>query len=91
MRDLDIQGVRFSTDHPSALPAFFRDNPAVQRGETSIAMKKPEPLMLNFVAAEVFKFSFKDTWRLLDLDERKDKGRKKESSGRLKKLQDITE
>ena len=27
LRDTDIQGVRFSTDHPFALPAFFKDNP----------------------------------------------------------------
>lgn len=48
--------------------AFFSDNPAVRKGETSIAMKKPEPVMLNYVAAEVFRLSFRDAWRIVDLD-----------------------
>jgi predicted DNA-binding WGR domain protein len=61
--------------------AFFSDNPAVQKGDTSIAMKKPEPVMLNYVAAEVFKFSFKDTWRILDLDEEADDDAEEEAEG----------
>jgi predicted DNA-binding WGR domain protein len=52
--------------------AFFDDNPAVPRGATSIAMEAPEPVMLNYVAAEVFKFGFKDAWRILDLDDEED-------------------
>lgn len=27
LRDFDLQGVRFSTDHPAALPSLFKDNP----------------------------------------------------------------
>ena len=49
--------------------AFFSDNPAVASGLTGIAMKNPEPVMLNFVAADVFKRYFKDDFPLLDLEE----------------------
>lgn len=52
--------------------AFFSENPAVKVGTSSIGMKKSESVMHNFIAAEIFKFSFKDTWRILDLDEVED-------------------
>jgi hypothetical protein len=47
---------------------FFSDNPAVASGSTGIAMEKPEPLMLNFVAAGVFKRRFKIDFPLMDLE-----------------------
>jgi predicted DNA-binding WGR domain protein len=57
--------------------AFFSSNPAVASGSTGIAMKDPEPAMLNFVAADVFKRRFKQEFPLMDLerddeDEQKD-------------------
>ena len=57
---------------------FFSDNPVVKKGEASIGLKKPEPHMLNFIAAEVFKHSFKDAWRILDLDEDEDEDEEEE-------------
>jgi hypothetical protein len=49
--------------------AFFSDNPAVASGPTGIAMKTPEPVMLNFVAGDVFKRHFRDDFPLLDLEQ----------------------
>jgi hypothetical protein len=48
---------------------FFSDNPAVKKGATSIAMKAPEPAMLNFVAAEVFARKFKDAYPLFSFQD----------------------
>ncbi len=48
---------------------FFSSNPAVANGSAGIAMKNPEPLMLNFVAADVFKRRFKQDFPLMDLEQ----------------------
>ena len=46
---------------------FFSDNPAVKKGSTGITLTKSEPLMLNFVATEVFMRKYKAKFAALDL------------------------
>lgn len=48
---------------------FFENNPAVASGGTSVAVSKPEPVLLNVVAAEAFKRMFRDDWPLPEEDD----------------------
>jgi hypothetical protein len=47
---------------------YFQDNPAVKRGATGIATKKPEPILLAVVAEEIFHKTFKDDFPLFDFN-----------------------
>lgn len=48
---------------------FFENNPAVASGGTSVTVSKPEPVLLNVVAAEAFKRKFRDDWPLPEDDD----------------------
>ena len=63
--------------------AFFKENPAVADGSRGVAMTRPEPEMLNYVAAEIFVRQFKDAFTVYDMEEQEQKAKEERARNPL--------